>query len=89
MQGGKCGRRVKAERGRSLQKLIMFFQLKLHGRRVPEEQVRVHARAVDVEEVLKRVTHLLKGLRGSFDDFSDDVRAYLRNFSIDGLYRER
>ena len=66
----------------------MFFQLELHGRRVPEEQVQVYARAVDVEDVLKGVAHVLKGLRGSFDDFSDDVKAYLQNFSIDGLYRE-
>ena len=67
----------------------MFFQLELHGRQVPEEQFQVHARAVDVKDVLKGVAHVLKGLRGSFNDFSDDVRAYLQNFSIDGLYRER
>ena len=60
--GGKCGRRVEAERGRGLQQLVTFFQLELHEGRVPEEQIRVHVRAVDVEEVLKGVTHVLKGL---------------------------
>ena len=60
--GGKCGRRVEAERGRGLQQLVTFFQLELREGRVPEEHVRVHARAVDVEEVLKGVAHVLKGL---------------------------
>ena len=45
-----------------MQQLITFFQLELCNRRVPEEHVRVHARAVDVEEVLKGVAHILKGL---------------------------
>merc|ERR1711954_322898 len=95
--GGKCNRRVKAERGRSLQQLITFFQLELPDRQVPEERVRVDARAVDVEDVLEGVEHVLKGLRERFDDFSDDVRAYLQNFfasvcisqSIEGMYGER
>ena len=45
-------------------------------------RVRVDARAVEVEDVLEGVKHVLKGLRGRFDDFSDDIRAYLRNFSV-------
>ena len=48
----------------------------------------VDARAMDVEDVLNGVAHVIKGLRGSINDFSDDVGAYLRNFSLDGLYRE-
>ena len=53
--------------------------------------------AMDVKDFLEGVEHVLKALRGRFDDFSDDVRAYLQNFSasvhisqsIEGLYRER
>ena len=80
-----------------MQQLIMFFKLELPNRQVPEECVRVDARAVDVEDVLEGVEHVFEGLRGRFDDFSNDVRAYLRNFSAsirisqssEGLYRER
>ena len=70
----------------------MFFQLELHRRRVPEDRVRVDARAVDVEDVLDGVAHIIKGLsgsvKGSIKDFSDDVGAYPRNFPLNGLYRE-
>ena len=75
-----------------MQQLVTFFQLELHGRRVPEDRVRVDARAVDVEDVLDGVAHVIKGLsgsvKGSVEDFSDDVRAYLQNFPLNGLYRE-
>ena len=70
----------------------MFFQLELHGRRVPEDRVRVDDRAVDVEDVLDGVAHVIKGLNGSvegrLEDISDDVGAYPRNLLLDGLYRE-
>ena len=77
-------------RGRSLQQLITFFQLELHGRLVPEDPVSVDARAVEVEDVLNRVTHVIHGLRGVFEgrlkDFSENVRAYPRGLLLDGLY---
>ena len=47
-----------------MQQLVMFFQLKLWGRLVPEDWVRVDARAVEVEDVLNRVAHVVHGLRG-------------------------
>ena len=60
-----------------LQQLIAFFKLDLPDGQVPEERVRVDARAVDVQDVLEGVEHVFEGLRGRFDDFSNDVRAYL------------
>ena len=58
----------------------MFFQLELKGRLVPEDRVQVDARAVEVEDVLNIVTHLIHGLRSAFEgrleDFSENVRAY-------------
>ena len=63
-----------------MQQLLTFFQLELHGRRVPEDWVRVDARAVDIEDVLDGVAHVIEGLSGSvegrYEDFSDDVGAY-------------
>ena len=54
--------------------------------------VRVDARAVEVEDVLNRVTHVIHGLRvvfeGGLKDFSENVRAYPRDLLLDGLYRE-
>ena len=38
-----------------MQQLITFFQCELQGRLVPEDRVRVDARAVEVEDVLDRV----------------------------------
>ena len=58
----------------------MFFQLALRGTLVPEDWVRVDSRAVEVEDVLNRVTHVIHGLRGVFEgvlkDFSENVRAF-------------
>ena len=75
-----------------MQQLVTFFQLELLGRLVPEDRVRVDARAVDVANVLDRVAHVIKGLRGSIEgrlvDFSKNVGAYPQNFLLDGLYRE-
>ena len=84
-------------RRRGLQQLVAFFKLELPDGQVPEERVGVDARAVDVQDVLEGVKHVFEALRGRFNDFSDDVRAYLRNFSASmrisqsskGLYRER
>ena len=55
-----------------MQQLVTFFQLELQGRLVPEDRIRVDARAVEVEDVravevedaLDRVTHVVQGLRG-------------------------
>ena len=47
-----------------MQQLITFFQLKLQGTLVPEDLVKVDARAVKVEDVLNRVAHVFHGLRG-------------------------
>ena len=70
----------------------MLFQFKLRRRLVAEDWVRVDARAVDVEDVLDGVAHVIEGLSGSvegrLEDFSDDVGAYPRNLLLNGLYRE-
>ena len=70
---------------------MTLFQLKLHGRLVAEDRVRVDARAVEVEDVLDGVAHLIHGFRGvpegSLKDFSEDVGAYPRDLLLDGLYR--
>ena len=75
-----------------MQQLVTFFQLKLRGRLVPEDWVQVDARAVEVEDVLNRVTHVIHGLRGVFEggleDFSENVRAYPRDLLLDSLYME-
>ena len=49
-------------RGRSLQQLVTFFKLEVPDRQVPEERVRVDARAMDVEDVLEGVKHVLDGI---------------------------
>ena len=82
--GGWC-RRVQEDQ------LIMLFQFELHRRLNAEDWVQVDARAVEVEDVLDGVAHLIHGFRGvpegSLKDFPKDVGAYPRDLLLDGLYR--
>ena len=77
---GRC-QRVQEEQ------LVPLLQLDLH-RRLVEDRVVVGARAVQVDDVqvedthdgVAHLVHSLRGVRGSLDDFSEDIGAYRGDF---------
>ena len=80
-RGGWC-RRVQEDQ------LITLFQFELQRRLDAEDWVRVDARAVQVDDVqvedvhdgVAHLVHSLGGVRGSLDDFSEDIGAYRGDF---------